>query len=66
MLIQAEKLGYRAGIHMKEYKEKRPLIVIGGSAGSFLGRDEAEILDSPFTVVTADSKNPYKRLYVAN
>ena len=30
------------------------------------GRDEAEILDSPFTVVTADSKNPYKRLYVAN
>lgn len=51
---------------MKEYKEKRPLIVIGGSAGSFLGRDEAGILDSPFTVVTADSKNPYKRLYVAN
>ena len=29
--------GYRAGIHMKEYMEKRPLIVIGGSTGSFLG-----------------------------
>ena len=29
--------GYRTGIHMKEYKEKKPVIVIGGSAGSFLG-----------------------------
>jgi len=29
--------GYRAGIHMKEYKEKKPVIVIGGRAGSFLG-----------------------------
>ncbi|MCL2093356.1 MAG: glutamate synthase [Treponema sp.] len=29
--------GYRTGIHMKEYKEKRPLIVIGGKTGSFLG-----------------------------
>ncbi len=29
--------GWRTGIHMKEYKEKRPVIVIGGDAGSFLG-----------------------------
>lgn len=29
--------GYRTGIHMKEYKEKKPVIVIGGKAGSFLG-----------------------------
>ena len=29
--------GYRTGIHMKEYKDKKPVIVIGGSAGSFLG-----------------------------
>lgn len=29
--------GYRTGIHMKEYKEKKPVIVIGESAGSFLG-----------------------------
>lgn len=29
--------GYRTGIHMKEYKEKHPSIVIGGCAGSFLG-----------------------------
>lgn len=29
--------GYRAGIHMKEYKDKKPVIIIGGKAGSFLG-----------------------------
>lgn len=29
--------GYRTGIHMKEYKNKKPTIVIGGKAGSFLG-----------------------------
>ena len=29
--------GYRTGIHMKEYKDKKPAIVIGGTVGSFLG-----------------------------
>jgi len=29
--------GYRTGIHMKEYKDKKPVIVIGGKVGSFLG-----------------------------
>ncbi len=132
--------GYRAGIHMKAYKEKKPVLVIGGFAGSFLGEyqaggliivlglgkgekpivgnfpctgmhggkmilrsscediifpeqvslkraeesdfkefgkyieeycslfgaDKDEIFSSPFTVVTPDSKNPYKQLYVAN
>lgn len=29
--------GYRTGIHMKEYKDKKPAIVIGGKVGSFLG-----------------------------
>ena len=33
--------GYRAGIHMKAYKEKVPVMVIGGSAGSFLGEYQA-------------------------
>ena len=33
--------GYRAGIHMKAYKEKIPALVIGGSAGSFLGEYQA-------------------------
>lgn len=132
--------GYRAGIHMKAYGDKVPLMVIGGTAGSFLGEyqaggvivvlgleakqekivgffpctgmhggkmflrgdchnvrfpgqvtarpaeqaelaelrgyvhaycdrfgcDPAAILDAPFTVVTPDSKNPYKQMYVAN
>lgn len=131
--------GYRAGIHMKAYKEKIPVMVIGGSAGSFLGEyqaggvivvlgleggkkivgnfpctgmhggkmilrsdckdinfpnqvsvkpadekdlaeigkyvseycklfdeDEQTVMSAPFTVVTPDSANPYKQLYVAN
>ena len=33
--------GYRTGIHMKEYQEKKPLIVVGGAAGSFLGEYQA-------------------------
>ncbi len=32
-----DNAGYRVGIHMKEYKEKKPVILIGGRAGSFLG-----------------------------
>ena len=132
--------GYRAGIHMKEYGEKIPALVIGGCAGSFLGEYQAggvimvlglnredkrivhnfpctgmhggklilrgdctdvifpgqvstrtptdadlilirkyvteycalfgtdieEVLRSPFTVVTPDSANPYKQMYIAN
>ena len=132
--------GYRAGIHMKAYKDKMPVMVIGGTAGSFLGEYQAggiivvlglesggkrivgnfpctgmhggkmflrgdcrgikfpsqvtarpadtedmeelkayiseyckvfgydinEVLNIPFTVVTPDSKNPYKQMYVAN
>ncbi len=30
------------------------------------GFDEKSVLDSPFTVVTPDSKNPYKQLYTPN
>lgn len=29
--------GWRVGVHMKEYEEHRPAIVVGGDAGSFLG-----------------------------
>jgi glutamate synthase domain-containing protein 3 len=32
-----EGVGYRAGIHMKEYQDKRPVLVIGGTAQDFLG-----------------------------
>ena len=33
--------GYRAGIHMKEYQEHIPVMIIGGRAGSFLGEYQA-------------------------
>ena len=32
-----DDIGYRGGIHMKQYKEKRPVLVVGGSARAFLG-----------------------------
>ncbi len=32
-----DDVGYRAGIHMKEYGEKKPKIVIGGTAQDFMG-----------------------------
>jgi hypothetical protein len=33
---------------------------------SDFGYDMEEILSVPFTVITPDSKNPYKQMYVAN
>ncbi|MFH0968133.1 MAG: hypothetical protein V1862_10670 [Methanobacteriota archaeon] len=32
-----DDIGYRGGIHMKQYMEKRPILVIGGNARAFLG-----------------------------
>lgn len=32
-----DDIGYRGGIHMKQYMDKRPVLVIGGSAKAFLG-----------------------------
>jgi glutamate synthase domain-containing protein 3 len=32
-----DDVGYRAGIHMKEYQEKKPVLVIGGAAQDFVG-----------------------------
>ena len=132
--------GYRAGIHMKAYGDKVPALVIGGTAGSFLGEyqaggiilvlglsqtgrpivsnfpctgmhggklylrsdgsglrlpgqvkarpagaddlteisnyvqnycaffggDRDAIMDAPFTVITPDTKNPYRQMYVLN
>lgn len=36
-----ENTGYRAGIHMKSYQDKTPVLIIGGTAGSFLGEYQA-------------------------
>jgi glutamate synthase domain-containing protein 3 len=46
--------GYRTGIHMKEYRDKKPVIVIGGSVGSFLGEYLAGGL---IVVLGIDSEN---------
>ncbi len=32
-----ENAGYRVGIHMKAYKDKFPIVIIGGTVGDFLG-----------------------------
>ena len=32
-----DNIGYRGGIHMKQYMEKRPILVVGGAARAFLG-----------------------------
>lgn len=32
-----DDVGYRAGIHMKEYQDKKPVLVIGGTAQDFVG-----------------------------
>ncbi len=32
-----DDVGYRAGIHMKEYQDKKPVLVIGGTAQDFPG-----------------------------
>ena len=32
-----EDVGYRAGIHMKEYQDKKLMVVVGGTAQDFLG-----------------------------
>jgi glutamate synthase domain-containing protein 3 len=36
-LFIRDDVGYRAGIHMKEYQDKKPALVIGGTAQDFLG-----------------------------
>ena len=33
---------------------------------SLFGVDFQQVMDAPFTVVTPDSKNPYRQMYVAN
>ncbi|MFO7952102.1 MAG: FAD-dependent oxidoreductase [Bacillota bacterium] len=36
-LFIRDDVGYRVGIHMKEYKTLKPSVVIGGTSGDFLG-----------------------------
>ena len=32
-----DDIGYRGGIHMKQYMEKQPILILGGTARAFLG-----------------------------
>lgn len=41
VILVRDDVGYRAGIHLKSYEDKAPVIVIGGGAGSFLGEYQA-------------------------
>lgn len=36
-LFIQDDVGYRVGIHMKEYQDKRPCLIVGGTTGDFLG-----------------------------
>ncbi len=36
-LFIRDNAGYRVGIHMKEFKERKPAVIIGGTTGDFLG-----------------------------
>ena len=36
-----DDVGYRVGIHMKGFKDKQPVLVIGGCAGDFFGEYQA-------------------------
>ncbi len=36
-ILVRDDVGYRAGIHMKEYKENKPVIIVGGTVQDFAG-----------------------------
>ncbi len=36
-LFVRDRVGYRVGIHMKEYRDQKPAVVIGATSGDFLG-----------------------------
>ena len=48
-------VGYRAGVHIKSYKENMPIIVIGKTAGNFLGEYQA----GGIIIVLNTENNPY-------
>jgi len=37
IIFVRDDVGYRTGLHMKEYLDKRPVVVIGGTSQDFLG-----------------------------
>jgi len=53
--------GYRVGIHMKTYKEKTPIIIVGGAAKDFLGEYMAGGI---LVVLGLNKENPIVGNYV--
>jgi glutamate synthase domain-containing protein 3 len=53
-LLVRGRVGYRVGIHMKAYRDKRPVIVAGGTAGDFL----SEYMAGGLTIVLGLDRRP--------
>ncbi|MCU0631646.1 MAG: hypothetical protein MUC66_01560 [Methanolinea sp.] len=47
-----DSIGYRGGIHMKQYQDKRPILVIGGTFRAFLG----ELMAGGLILTLGDSR----------
>ena len=58
-----DDIGYRGGIHMKQYQGKRPCLVIGGSAKAFLGEYMAGGLVIMFRL---NDDDPYAEMGLAS
>lgn len=62
-VIVRDDIGYRGGIHMKQYKDKRPVLIIGGTAKAFLGEYMAGGLIIMFRL---HDDNPYVEMGLAS
>lgn len=58
-----DDIGYRGGIHMKQYMDKRPVLVLGGTAKAFLGEYMAGGLVIMFRM---NEETPYAEMGLAS
>ena len=67
---RTEKLARALLKALGEYEELRlydePLHPLVERWCTLFGGDAEALMDGPFTVVTPDSKNPYRQMYAAN
>ncbi|OPY52839.1 MAG: Molybdenum-containing formylmethanofuran dehydrogenase 1 subunit C [Methanosaeta sp. PtaU1.Bin060] len=57
-----ENVGYRTALHMKEYNEKRPVMVIGGTSQDFLG----EYMAGGIVILLGLHGKPHKGNFIGN
>lgn len=55
-----DNVGYRAAMHMKEYLDKRPVIIIGGSSQDFLG----EYMAGGIVILLGLDNKPHKANFI--